>query len=80
MNRLLKIARSATPGTGVQFHKEKYGNSGIRSFPGEIIHKDLSVNVCDLTQLPSAEASKKLHQLIDIRNSSRNTGFTTVMA
>lgn len=49
-------------------------------FPGEIIHKDLSINSCDLSQLPSAEASKKLNQLIDIRNSSRNTGSTTVLA
>jgi hypothetical protein len=49
-------------------------------FPGEIIHKDLSINVCDLAQLPSAEASKKLDQLIGIRKSSRNTGSTTVMA
>jgi hypothetical protein len=171
MNRLLKIARTATAGTGVQFRKDKYGSSGIRSFlrdvlamanaavdgpryiiigvdfesrgrkavhavdvedfsgkpsyqslanefiepplrirykpvtidghrigvfelsdsqdrpymmrigfPGEIIHKDLSINSCDLSQLPSAEASKKLNQLIDIRNSSRNTGSTTVLA
>ena len=49
-------------------------------FPGEIIHKDFSLSSCDLSQLPSAEASKKLNQLIDIRNKSRNTGSTTVMA
>jgi hypothetical protein len=49
-------------------------------FPGEIIHKDLALNCCDLSQLPSAQASKKLNQLIDIRSKSRNTGSTTVMA
>ncbi len=49
-------------------------------FPGEIIHKDLSLGVCDLSQLPSAEASQKLNQLIDIRARSKNTGSTTVMA
>jgi hypothetical protein len=49
-------------------------------FPGEIIHKDFSLSSCDLSLLPSAEASKKLDQLIDIRNKSRNTGSTTVMA
>jgi len=49
-------------------------------FPGEIIHKDLTVGVCDLSTLPSAEASKKLDQLISIRSKSRNTGSTTVMA
>ena len=49
-------------------------------FPGEIIHKDLSINCCELSQLPSAEASKKLDQLINIQRKSRNTGSTTVMA
>ena len=49
-------------------------------FPGEIIHKDLSLNSCDLSQLPSAEASQKLSQLIKIRNGSRSSGSTTVMA
>ena len=49
-------------------------------FPGEIIHKDLSLGVCDLSQLPSAEASQKLNQLIDIRAKSKSTGSTTVMA
>jgi len=49
-------------------------------FPGEIIHKDLSLNSCDLSQLPSALASMKLEQLIDIQNKSRNSGSTTVMA
>jgi len=49
-------------------------------FPGEIIHKDLTLDSCDLSQLPSAEASKKLNQMIDIQSKSRNTGSTTVMA
>ena len=49
-------------------------------FPGEIIHKELTVNTCRLSQLPSAEASKKLNQLIDIRKRSRKTGSTTVLA
>jgi hypothetical protein len=49
-------------------------------FAGEIIHKDLAIASSDLSRLPSAEASKKLRQLIDIQNSSRSTGSTTVMA
>ena len=49
-------------------------------FPGEIIHKDLALNCCDLSQLPSAVASKKLNQLIAIRSKSRNSGSTTVLA
>lgn len=49
-------------------------------FPGEIIHKDLQIATCDLSQLPSAVASKKLDQLIQIQSRSRNSGSTTVMA
>lgn len=44
-------------------------------FPGEIIHKDLLLDSCDLSHLPSAEASKKLNQLIDIRANAGNEGF-----
>ena len=49
-------------------------------FAGEIIHKDLQLNCSDLSKLPSAEASKKLNQLIEIQNNSRQSGSTTVMA
>lgn len=49
-------------------------------FPGEIIHKDLTLETCDLSQLPSAEASKKLDEMIRIQSNTRNTGSTTVMA
>lgn len=49
-------------------------------FPGEIIYKDLKLKTTDLTRLPSAIASSKLKELIDIRVNSRNTGSTTVMA
>ena len=49
-------------------------------FAGEIIHKDLTLSCCDLSQLPSSEASNKLNQLIDIQNNSRQSGSTTVMA
>jgi len=37
MSRLLKIARSGTPGTGVQFCKEAYGNAGIRRFLTDVL-------------------------------------------
>ena len=49
-------------------------------FPGEIIHKDLSLSVSNLSELPSAQASKKLDQLINIQSKSKKTGSTTVMA
>ena len=37
MNRLLKIARSATPGSGVQFREDAYGNNGIRRFLRDVL-------------------------------------------
>lgn len=49
-------------------------------FPGEIIHKDLEIATCDLSLLPSAVASQKLDQLMQIQSRSRNSGSTTVMA
>ncbi len=49
-------------------------------FPGEIIHKDYRIKTIDLGQLPSAIASKKLKQLLDIQNSVKDSGSTTVMA
>jgi hypothetical protein len=49
-------------------------------FPGEIIHKDLPLTTCNLAELPSAVASKKLDQLINVKKNSRSTGSTTVMA
>lgn len=49
-------------------------------FPGDILHKDARIKTVDLAQLPSLIASKKLKQLLDIRNSVKNSGSTTVMA
>jgi hypothetical protein len=49
-------------------------------FPGEIIHKDETLRTCNLSKLPSAEASKKLDQLMNIRKNSKSSGSTTVMA
>lgn len=49
-------------------------------FPGEIIHKDFKIRTVDLDQLPSAIASAKLKQLLDIQNSVKDSGSTTVMA
>ena len=37
MNRLLKIARSGLPGTGVQFCEEAYGNAGIQRFLRDVL-------------------------------------------
>jgi hypothetical protein len=50
-------------------------------FPGEIIHKELSLPTCDLSNVPSALASAKLEEMLNIRNNvSRNSGSTTMVA
>lgn len=49
-------------------------------FPGEIIHKHLQIDCCDLSTLPSAIASSKIQQLIKIQLDARNTGSTSIMA
>ncbi len=49
-------------------------------FPGDIIHKQLRLRTCDLTRLPSAQATEKLKALIQIRKNSRNSGSTSLMA
>ncbi len=49
-------------------------------FPGEIIHKDHKIAVCDLSGLPSAIAGSKLKQLIEIKSAVKATGSTTMMA
>lgn len=49
-------------------------------FPGEIIHKDHRVSLCDLNQLPSAIAGAKLKQLLEIKNDLKSRGSTSRMA
>jgi hypothetical protein len=49
-------------------------------FPGDIIHKELILPTCDLSMMPSALASKKLEEMLHIRNMSRSSGSTTMVA
>lgn len=49
-------------------------------FPGEIIHKELTLLTCDLTELPSALASQKLEEMLHISNNTRRSGSTTMVA
>ena len=49
-------------------------------FPGEIIHKELTIATCDLSQMPSALASQKLEEMLRIRSMSRRSGSTTMVA
>ena len=49
-------------------------------FPGEIIHKEITISTCDLSEMPSALASRKLEEMLRIRNMSRSSGSTTMVA
>jgi hypothetical protein len=49
-------------------------------FPGEIIHKEVTIATCDLSEMPSALASQKLEEMLRIRNMSRRSGSTTMVA
>ena len=49
-------------------------------FPGEIIHKDRSIAVTDMSKLPSAVAAAKLRQMLEIKNDLRSKGATSRMA
>jgi hypothetical protein len=65
----------------------RINNAAIKSagdievgFPGEIIHKQCSIATCDLSEMPSALASRKLEEMLQIRQRSQNTGSTTMVA
>ena len=49
-------------------------------FPGEIIHKEVSLPTIDLQALPSEVAGSKIKQLLDARESAKAFGSTTVMS
>lgn len=49
-------------------------------FPGEIIHKEVMMPTCDLSDMPSAQASAKLEEMLSIRKMSTSSGSTTMVA
>ncbi len=49
-------------------------------FPGEIIHKEVMMPTCDLSAMPSAQASAKLEEMLNIRKMSTSSGSTTMVA
>ncbi|MBT8083474.1 MAG: ATP-binding protein [Gammaproteobacteria bacterium] len=49
-------------------------------FPGEIIHKKLSLPTCDLSQMPSALASRKLEEMLRLSTEAGKTGTPTIVA
>ena len=49
-------------------------------FAGNMSHKQLTLPVCDLDQLPSAAAAGKVRQMLDVKAGSQGTGNTTMLA
>jgi hypothetical protein len=49
-------------------------------FPGEIIHKRRKIATCDLSGLPSAIASAKLHELIEAKSRVKASAANTMVA
>ena len=49
-------------------------------FPGEIIHKQISLPTCDLSQMPSALASRKLEEMLRLSSEAGRTGTPTIVA
>ncbi len=49
-------------------------------FPGDIIHKDKKLSTCGLSQLPSAIASAKLHELIEAKTRVHASASNTMVA
>ena len=40
-------------------------------FPGEIVHKEITIATCDQSEMPSALASQKLEEMLRTRNMSQ---------
>ena len=88
-NAAIKLGRRQLQAMFEAKFRESVSATNIEiGFPGEIIHKDHEVAVCDLTDLPSAIAGAKLRQLIEIKkgvsngvkNGARASGSTTMVA
>ena len=80
-NRAVKMGRRQLQSLFEEKFHESVSDASIEiGFPGEIIHKDRKIEVCDLSQLPSSVATEKLRQLIKIKRRARQSGSTTMVA
>lgn len=80
-DRAVKMGRRQLQALFQLKFRESVSEASIEiGFPGEIIHKDRNIAVCDLSQLPSAVATAKLKQLLDIKNGMKLPGSTSLVA
>lgn len=78
---VIKLGRRQLQSLFEKKFRDSVSSSDIEiGFPGDIIHKECTVSSCDLSNLPSALASNKLQQMMDIRQKSQRSGSTTVLA
>ena len=63
-----------------KFRESVFTDSIEVGFPGDIIHKDRRLGVCNLEQMPSAIASAKLRELLKVKSKAESRGSTTVLA
>ena len=80
-DRAVKMGRRQLQALFELKFRESVSEASIEiGFPGEIIHKDRKIAVCDLSELPSAVATAKLKQLLDIKNGMKLPGSTSLVA
>lgn len=63
-----------------KFRESVSGDSIEIGFPGEIIHKDKRVPVCDLSQLPSETAATNIRQFMEVKTRMKAAGGNTMVA
>jgi hypothetical protein len=63
-----------------KFRESVSGDSIEIGFPGEIIHKDMRVPVCDLSQLPSETAATNIRQFMEVKSRMNAAGGNTMVA
>jgi len=82
MNRLLKIARSATPGTDVQFCEDAYGSDGIRRFLRDVLamaNADVDGNRYIVTGVAFNKKDQKLLKSIDRSDFSGKPSYQSLV-
>lgn len=63
-----------------KFRESVSGDRIEIGFPGEIIHKDAHIPVCDLSQLPSEVAATNIRQFMEVKRRVGASGGNTMVA
>lgn len=63
-----------------KFRESVSGDRIEIGFPGEIIHKDKRIPVCNLSQLPSEVAATNIRQFMEVKSRMKAAGGNTMVA